>query len=183
MRDPELVFKAQLAASALERAWQRWRVVHGLVADPMPAISSYVGYSLEEPWGQPRVVFGISAPDAEQLAALLNRHDCVGPVHATISAQDAREIQAGAGRPLPVPPQAPSVIAEQSSGGDGQPAGRAQRAPRPANEADGPVYRQVARAAREARQAAEAKEAAANGRPPAEVAGSGPPATAAAASS
>ena len=80
MRDPELVFKAQLAASALERAWQRWRVVHGLVADPMPAISSYVGYSLEEPWGQPRVVFGLSADDAEQLTALLDRHDCIGPV-------------------------------------------------------------------------------------------------------
>src|SRR5262245_9508043 len=87
MRDPELVFKAQLAGSALERAWQRWRVMHGLIADPMPAISSYVGYSLEEPWGQPRVVFGLSAKDAEQLSALLNRHDCIGPVHAKFAGQ------------------------------------------------------------------------------------------------
>ena len=96
VRDPELVFKAQLAASALERAWQRWRVMHGMIADPMPAISSYVGYSLEEPWGQPRVVFGLSAKDAEQLSALLNRHDCIGPVRATIVGQQSREVgQAG----------------------------------------------------------------------------------------
>jgi hypothetical protein len=164
MRDPELVFKAQLAASALERAWHRWRVMHGLVADPMPAISSYVGYSLEEPWGQPRVVFGVSANDAEQLAALLNRHDCIGPVHATVAGQQATEVPAGASRPLPVPPQAPSVIAEQSSGGDGRPAGKGQRTAGPVGEPDGPVYRQVARAAREAaRQAAAAKQAAGSG--------------------
>jgi hypothetical protein len=91
-----LVFKAQLAASALERAWQRWRVMHGMIADPMPAISSYVGYSLEEPWGQPRVVFGLSAKDAEQLSALLNRHDCIGPVRATVAGQQSGEVgQAG----------------------------------------------------------------------------------------
>src|SRR5689334_11329781 len=107
MRDPELVFKAQLAASALEQAWQRWRVMHGLVADPLPAISSYVGYSLEEPWGQPRVVFGLSAKDAEQLAALLNRHDCIGPVHARVTAKQGVHAAAGqdSGTPLPVPPQ------------------------------------------------------------------------------
>src|SRR6266566_5982094 len=107
---------AQPAASALERAWQRWRVVHGLVTDPMPTISSYVGYSLEEPWGQPRVVFGLSADDAEQLAALLDRHDCVGPVHAMIAAQPGGgELEAStggsAGGRLPVPPQVPSPAA------------------------------------------------------------------------
>jgi hypothetical protein len=186
MRDPELVFKAQLAASALERAWQRWRVMHGLVADPMPAISSYVGYSLEEPWGQPRVVFGLSASDAEQLAALLNRHDCIGPVHATIAGQqgrETREVTSGAARPLPVPPQAPSVVAEQSSGGDVRSLGKARRPAGTAGESDGPVYRQVARAAREAaRQAAEAKDAPerpapdlTTGQPPADQAPAGPP--------
>src|SRR5260370_3080309 len=82
MRDPELVFKAQLAASALERAWQHWRVIHGLLADPMPATSSYVGYSLEEPWGQPRVVFALAATHAQQLAALLERPDRLHPVHS-----------------------------------------------------------------------------------------------------
>src|SRR5689334_13575911 len=106
MRDPELVFKAQLAASGLERAWQRWRVMHGLIADPMPAISSYVGYSLEEPWGQPRVVFGLSAKDAEQLSALLNRHDCIGPVHAAIAGQQSGEGRVQGERPQPAePPQ------------------------------------------------------------------------------
>ncbi|MGI9007599.1 MAG: hypothetical protein ACR2FU_15615, partial [Streptosporangiaceae bacterium] len=169
MRDPELVFRAQLAASALERAWQRWRVMHGLVADPMPAISSYVGYSLEEPWGQPRVVFGLSAEDAEQLAVLLERHDCIGPVHAGIAARSAdREIAQGrdrsatsAGResppgqdvaatPLAVPPQAPPAGANESvpvrSGGTIRPSGAAPagRAGRPGNDLDGPVFRQMA---------------------------------------
>ena len=171
MRDPELVFRAQLAASALERAWQRWRVMHGLVADPAPAISSYVGYSLEDPWGQPRVVFGLSADDAEQLAALLDRHDCVGPVHAKVTARPAdREIAAGrdtpAGReaapgrqrpdaPLPVPPQAPPAGAKESvpvrpgspRPAEGMPGARAGRS---ADDLDGPVFRQVAAAAREA---------------------------------
>ena len=136
MRDPELVFNAQLAASALERAWQHWRVNHGLPADPMPAVSSYVGYSLEEPWGQPRVVFGLAAADAEQLAALLERQDFAGTEHAmTVVQPGSRELLTGAdgtaGRPLPVPPQVPS---------------------RHADDQDGPVYRQLAavRAARDA---------------------------------
>jgi hypothetical protein len=86
MRDPDLMGRAQRAAMELERAWDRWRTLHGLGREPMPAVSSYVGYSLEEPWGQPRVVFGIEAREAEQLAALLDRHDCAGPVYAGLSA-------------------------------------------------------------------------------------------------
>jgi hypothetical protein len=85
MRDPDLVGRAQRAAIELERAWDRWRTMHGLGREPMPAVSSYVGYSLEEPWGQPRVVFGIEAREAEQLAALLDRHDCAGPVYAGLA--------------------------------------------------------------------------------------------------
>src|SRR5260370_31449562 len=164
MRDPELVFKAQLAASALERAWQHWRVIHGLLADPMPATSSYVGYSLEEPWGQPRVVFGLAAADAEQLAALLERHDGVDPVHAMTADQlGARELIAGAdaitGRPLPVPPQAPSLHAEQMFLGDG-PSGRAKFGPAAdeADDQDGPVYRQLAAALQAVRDAGALRE-------------------------
>jgi hypothetical protein len=148
MRDPELVFKAQLAASALERAWQRWRLTHGLAADPMPAVSSYVGYSLEEPWGQPRVVFGLATSDAEQLAALLDRHDCIGPVHAMIAAKSGAEGHVESGRsdvqPLPVPPQAPSMLAEQKTSGNGRTVFR----PRSwrADAEDGPVYREVSAA-------------------------------------
>jgi hypothetical protein len=85
MRDPDLVVRAQQAAAELERAWDRWRTMHGLGTDPLPPVSSYVGYSLEEPWGQPRVVFGIDAREAEQLAALLDRHDCAGPVYAAVA--------------------------------------------------------------------------------------------------
>ena len=160
MRDPELVFKAQLAASALERAWQHWRVMHGQQADPMPAISSYVGYSLEEPWGQPRVVFGLAAADAEQLAALLERHDCIGPVHAMTAAQPgSNEMLADVGgiaaRPLPVPPQAPSMHAEPKISGDGvyRTAGIRPGVSQADNE-DGPVYRQLAAALRAARDVA-----------------------------
>jgi hypothetical protein len=87
MGDPELMLRAQRAASELEQAWDRWRTIHGLGAEPLPPVSSYVGYSLEEPWGQPRVVFGIAAVEAEHLAALLDRHDCAGPVYAAMTSQ------------------------------------------------------------------------------------------------
>ena len=86
MRDPDLVQRAERAAIALERAWGRWRTKHGFGSDPLPPVSSYVGYSLEEPWGQPRVVFGVDAEEAELLAALLDGHECVGPVHAELTA-------------------------------------------------------------------------------------------------
>jgi hypothetical protein len=85
LRDPDLILRAQVAAAELERAWDRWRTMHGLGTDPLPPVSSYVGYSLEEPWGQPRVVFGIEAREAEHLAALLDRHDCAGPVYASVA--------------------------------------------------------------------------------------------------
>ena len=87
MRDPDLIVRAQQAATALEGAWCRWRMMHGLAADPAPAVSSYVGYSLDAPWGQPRIVFGICAEEADLLARLLDRHDCVGPVHASLQAR------------------------------------------------------------------------------------------------
>jgi hypothetical protein len=112
MRDPELMLRAQRAATELERAWDRWRTMHGLGTEPLPPVSSYVGYSLEEPWGQPRVVFGIAAAEAEHLAALLDRHDCAGPVYAAMTSQGARpDANAGArerGRGVHVPSQAPA---------------------------------------------------------------------------
>jgi hypothetical protein len=81
---------------ALESAWCRWRNTHGLAAaDPLPPVSSYVGYSLDAPWGQPRVVLGLCAEEAEQLAVLLDRHDCVGPVHASVTAKSASRWQGG----------------------------------------------------------------------------------------
>jgi len=91
MRDPNLIMRAQQAAAELEQAWDRWRTMHGLGIDPPPPVSSYVGYSLEEPWGQPRVVFGIDAREAEQLAALLDRHDCAGPVYASVASLTATQ--------------------------------------------------------------------------------------------
>ena len=49
----------------------------------LPPVSSYVGYSVEEPWGQPRVVFGIEAGEAERLAAILDDYTGLAPVGLT----------------------------------------------------------------------------------------------------
>jgi hypothetical protein len=77
MRDPELVARAGYAAARLEQAWERWRALHGMggSADPL---ASYVGYSLKEPMGQPRVVIGVDAAEAEFFADFLESHDCSG---------------------------------------------------------------------------------------------------------
>jgi hypothetical protein len=76
MRDPELVARAQRAATRLESAWEQWRALHGLAVAPGQPVVSYVGYSLKEPWGQPRVVIGIDADEAEYLAEFLDRDEC-----------------------------------------------------------------------------------------------------------
>lgn len=90
MGDPEMVSRAERAAVCLERAWERWRIMHGLSAEPTPPVSSYVGYSIEEPWGRPRVVFGVDAKEAELLAALLDRHECVGPFYEPSQPSDGQ---------------------------------------------------------------------------------------------
>jgi hypothetical protein len=123
MRDPDLVVRAQRAATALESAWCRWRNVHGLDTDPPPAVSSYVGYSLDAPWGEGRIVFGICAEEAEQLAELLEHHDCVGPIHASVTARsvdgtgsappDSAAGQPGAAGLLHVPAPAPASVGQQ----------------------------------------------------------------------
>jgi hypothetical protein len=77
MRDPELVARAQRAATRLESAWEQWRAVHGLAVAPGQPVVSYVGYSLKEPWGEPRVVIGIDADEAEYLSEFLDRDECV----------------------------------------------------------------------------------------------------------
>jgi hypothetical protein len=40
------------------------RALHGLAVAPGQPVVSYVGYSLKEPWGEPRVVIGIDADEA-----------------------------------------------------------------------------------------------------------------------
>ena len=77
MRDPELVARAQRAAARLESAWEQWRALHGLAVAPGQPVVSYVGYSLKEPWGEPRVVIGIDADEAEFLAEFLDRDECM----------------------------------------------------------------------------------------------------------
>jgi hypothetical protein len=92
MRDPDLVQRAEGAANALEQAWMDWRERHGLGAGPLSPVSSYVGYSLEEPWGQPRVVLGIDAAEAELLATILEGHHYVGPVYAGVTSRQERRL-------------------------------------------------------------------------------------------
>ena len=79
MRDPELVARAGYAAARLEQAWERWRALHGLGGSSDP-LASYVGYSLKEPMGQPRVVIGVDAAEAEYFADFLESHECPGGV-------------------------------------------------------------------------------------------------------
>ena len=43
MRDPELVARAQRAATRLESAWGQWRALHGLAVAPGQPVVSYVG--------------------------------------------------------------------------------------------------------------------------------------------
>jgi len=52
---------------------------------------SYVGYSLKEPWGEPRVVIGIDADEAEYLADFLDRDECAPRVQ--IPQQQARRAE------------------------------------------------------------------------------------------
>jgi hypothetical protein len=42
MRDPELVARAQRAATRLESAWEQWRALHGLADAPGQPVVSYV---------------------------------------------------------------------------------------------------------------------------------------------
>ena len=77
MRDPELVARAGYAAARLEQAWERWRALHGL-GGPSDPLASYVGYSHKEPMGQPRVVIGVDAAEAECFADFLESHECAG---------------------------------------------------------------------------------------------------------
>lgn len=97
MRDPDLVQRAEQAAAGLEQAWMRWRARHGLGSGPLPPVSSYVGYSVEEPWGQPRVVLGVEASEAERLAAILDGHECGEKTRAVSGGPAERHAQAESG--------------------------------------------------------------------------------------
>jgi hypothetical protein len=73
-----MVARAGYAAARLEQAWERWRALHGLSGSSDP-VASYVGYSHREPMGQPRVVIGVDAAEAEFFANFLEGHDCAAP--------------------------------------------------------------------------------------------------------
>jgi hypothetical protein len=75
MPDPEMISRADRAAAALAGAWERWCIRHELAAGSRAQVASYVGYSIDEPGGQPRVVLGVDADEAEYLATLLDGHE------------------------------------------------------------------------------------------------------------
>ena len=97
MRDPELVARAKRAATRLESAWEQWRALHGLAVAPGQPVVSYVGYSLKEPWGEPRVVIGIDADEAEYLAEFLDRDECVQRVQIPQQGRQADALPEGTG--------------------------------------------------------------------------------------
>jgi hypothetical protein len=103
MRDPELVARAQRAAARLESAWEQWRALHGLAVAPGQPVVSYVGYSLKEPWGEPRVVIGIDADEAEYLAEFLDRDECAQRGQVSLQASPSQASPLGAS-PLPQGP-------------------------------------------------------------------------------
>ena len=92
MRDPELVARAQRAAARLESAWEQWRALHGLAVAPGQPVVSYVGYSLKEPWGEPRVVIGIDADEAEYLAEFLDRDECAQRGQASLQSAQLQQV-------------------------------------------------------------------------------------------
>ena len=110
MRDPELVARAGYAAARLEQAWEHWRAQHGL-GGPADPLASYVGYSLKEPMGQPRVVIGIDAAEAEFLADFLEGHDCAARTQDAASAADpGSPAPAGTERPATGPQASPALV-------------------------------------------------------------------------
>jgi hypothetical protein len=111
MRDPDLVHQAERAAAALEEAWIRWRTRHGLATGALPPVSSYVGYSVEEPWGQPRVVFGIEAAEAARLAAILDEDAYAGLAPVDLTAVPERREPGTASPAWTVPSSAAGVPA------------------------------------------------------------------------
>jgi hypothetical protein len=104
MRDPELVARARYAAARLEQAWERWRALHGL-GGPSDPLASYVGYSHKEPMGQPRVVFGVDAAEAESFADFLESHECAG-----VAQTEPRLVNGVAHRQVNVPAPAPRDV-------------------------------------------------------------------------
>ena len=109
MRDPEMVARAGYAAARLEQAWERWRALPRLSGSADP-LASYVGYSHNEPMGQPRVVIGVDAAEAEFFADFLEGHDCAVP-----------GLEASAAPAAGLPPAAPPAAGTRTVNGSGHP--------------------------------------------------------------
>ena len=126
MRDPELVARAERGARRLESAWEKWREQHGLATAPGQPIVSYVGYSLTEPWGEPRVVIGIDADEAEYLADFLDRDD---GAHVQLPRQQAMLASSSPSPASPTLPALPALPASLAEGGGEYPAAALVGAP------------------------------------------------------
>jgi hypothetical protein len=126
MRDPELVARAQRAAARLESAWEQWRALHGLAVAPGQPVVSYVGYSLKEPWGEPRVVIGIDADEAEYLAEFLDRDECAERGQVPLQKVPLQQVplqqvplQPGALAQVPLQPGALAQVSQSESPSEG----------------------------------------------------------------
>lgn len=185
MPDPEMVSRAHRAATRLERAWDRWRSASAPGGRPVSPVSSYVGYSIEEPWGRPRVVVGVDADEADRLAALLDRQ---GPRQGGLDGDPGE----GPNVLARIPPQARGAEGmagerRRSGAGSGEQPGRAQPAQGSGTSALGGASGDLGCAPGDAQTSAAAAPLAGDGDPgpagawpePLAAAADGPPAAAA----
>ena len=125
VRDPELAARAQHAATRPDSAGEHWRALQGLAVAPGQPVVSYVGYSLKEPWGEPRVVIGIDADEAEYLAEFLDRDECaqrgqqVPPQQAQLPQVSLQQVPLQSG-PLQSGPLQQVKLTESASEGTGE---------------------------------------------------------------
>ena len=92
---------------------------------PDRPVVSYVGHSLKEPWGEPRVVIGIDADEAEYLAEFLDRDECaqrgqqVPPQQAQLPQVSLQQVPLQPG-PLQSGPLQQVKLTESASEGTGE---------------------------------------------------------------
>ena len=92
---------------------------------PDRPVVSYVGYSLKEPWGEPRVVIGIDADEAGYLAEFLDRDECaqrgqqVPPQQAQLPQVSLQQVPLQSG-PLQSGPLQQVKLTESVSEGTGE---------------------------------------------------------------
>ena len=125
MRDPELVARAQRAATRLESAWDNGVRCMDSRSRPDSRSSATSAIRLRNPGGEPRVVIGIDADEAEYLAEFLDRDECaqrgqqVPPQQAQLPQVSLQQVPLQSG-PLQSGPLQQVKLTESASEGTGE---------------------------------------------------------------